>query len=69
MFYVLTIETRANIAAQAGYNIHSFYRTTATRNCCVLGRIECASELKYLDTPDSASGCSKEVIRLLFIVE
>ena len=72
MFWVLTIAIRANIVMQPGYNIHSFYRTTATRNCCLLGRItgriDYASELKYLDTPDFASGCSKEIIRLLFLL-
>ena len=60
MFWVLTMAIRANMVVQPGYNIRSFYRTTATRNCCVLGHIDCASELNYFATRDSASGCSKK---------
>ena len=36
MFWVLTITIAigASIVVQPGYTIHSYYRTTATRNCC-----------------------------------
>ena len=35
-----------------GDNINSYYRTSVTKNCLALGRIDFAPGLKYLDTPD-----------------
>ena len=35
----------------SGDNINSSYRSSVTKNCCAVGRIDCAPGLKYLDTP------------------
>ena len=40
--YILTIALRANIVMQLDYSIHSYQRTTVTRNCCAPGRIDYA---------------------------
>ena len=51
---VLTIAIWAYTGVPPGDNIHSYYRTTVTKNCCAPGPIDCAPGLKNLDTPDSA---------------
>ena len=45
--------------------IHGYYRTSVTKNCCALGRIDCAPGLKYLDTPE----CDRWTSLLMFFSE
>ena len=40
----------ANIVIPLGDEIHSYYQTMVTKNCCGPGIIDCAPGLKYVDT-------------------
>ena len=48
MFWVLTVAIRANIIVQPGNNIHSYYRTTATRSNYAPGRFDYAPQLNKI---------------------
>ena len=58
LVFVLTITIKANIVVPPGDNIHSYYGTTVTKNCCAPGLIGCALRLKYLDTPVCVCVCT-----------
>ena len=73
---------KAKILVHPGYNIHSYYRITVTRNSYATGRFDCAPWLKYLDPLDKPAsvvmafpkkrtkkGGRMRQFRLLFIIE